>query len=28
MNADGGEALRRCLPADLFEPYADVPPDV
>src|SRR5580658_9868768 len=22
MNADGGEALRRCLPADLFELYA------
>ena len=21
MNADGGEALRRCLPADLFELY-------
>jgi 2-polyprenyl-6-methoxyphenol hydroxylase-like FAD-dependent oxidoreductase len=23
MNADGGEALRRCLPADLFELYAE-----
>src|SRR5258708_12604381 len=22
MNADGGEALRRCLPADLFDLYA------
>jgi 2-polyprenyl-6-methoxyphenol hydroxylase-like FAD-dependent oxidoreductase len=22
MNADGGEALRRCLPEDLFELYA------
>jgi 2-polyprenyl-6-methoxyphenol hydroxylase-like FAD-dependent oxidoreductase len=22
MNADGGEALRRCLPGDLFELYA------
>src|SRR5258708_16893580 len=25
MNADGGEALRRCLPADLFELYAETP---
>ena len=23
MNGDGGEALRRCLPADLFELYAE-----
>ena len=23
MNADGGEALRRCLPGDLFELYAE-----
>jgi 2-polyprenyl-6-methoxyphenol hydroxylase-like FAD-dependent oxidoreductase len=23
MNADGGEALRRCLPADLFELYTE-----
>jgi 2-polyprenyl-6-methoxyphenol hydroxylase-like FAD-dependent oxidoreductase len=23
MNADGGEALRRCLPSDLFELYAE-----
>ena len=23
MNADGGEALRRCLPEDLFELYAE-----
>ena len=23
MNADGGEALRRCLPDDLFELYAE-----
>jgi hypothetical protein len=23
MNADGGEALRRCLPAGLFELYAE-----